>query len=410
MKNLKKTRRNNNKHNKKQKGGILLKMEASKAFDFFVNHSKIELFTNTGSYGIILQATLHDNVESPYEMFGPNDFKDFKQPVKYILIKLVSLNPDKDEEEEEEWYLEGKSKQTDSTDNFIKEVNVQTDIFFKTMEYLQPLCPAPVFSEIMTDKSKMENFLITLKNNTSEQKTKKIFDEMIENIVWRSIPSLGVFGMEIAGGYYTMQMYYNICKKKNEFAHYESCEQMAKLQILNLALKTGYSQNDFHMSNLLVNPNYEGFYKDLKGKVLIIDFGLASKLSSDNLNQIRENYQKENYSEALKTFETLKRSDGAIIKEYPTYYGWIYNNAESFTKRDKLERRSDSEYDEKMHELLEKEEEATDERIKYFDEKHQLEPDKYPLLPLSNTIKNSFFQGMITGGKKKKNRRTRRRR
>jgi len=404
MKNLKKTTRN-----KKQKGGILLKMEASKAFDFFVSNSEIELFTNIGSYGIILQATLHDNVESPYEMFGPNDFKDFKQPVKYILIKLVSLNPDKDEEEEE-WYLEGKSKQTDSTDNFIKEVNVQTDIFFKTMEYLQPLCPAPVFSEIMTDKSKMENFLITLKNNTSEQKTENIFDEMIENIGLSSIPSLGVFGMEIAGGYYTMQMYYNICKKKNEFAHYESCEQMAKLQILNLALKTGYSQNDFHMSNLLVNPNYEGFYKDLKGKVLIIDFGLASKLSSDNLNQIRENYQKGNYSEALKTFESLKRSDGAIIKQYPTYYGWIYNNAESFTRREKLQRRTDSEYDEKIHELLEKEEEATDERIKYFDEKHQLEPDKYPLLPLSNTIKNSFFQGMITGGKKKKNRRTRRRR
>jgi hypothetical protein len=185
---------------------------------------------------------------------------------------------------------------------------------------------------------------------------------------------------------------------------------MAKLQILNLALKTGYSQNDFHRSNLLVNPNYEGFYKDLKGKVLIIDFGLASKLNSDILNRIRENYQKGNYSEALKTFETLKRSDDLIIKEYPTYYGWIYNNAESFTKREKLQRRSDSEYDEIIHELLEKEEEATDDRIKYFDEKHEVEPDKYPLLHLSNVIKNSFFQGMITGGKKKKNRRTRRRR
>jgi hypothetical protein len=181
---------------------------------------------------------------------------------------------------------------------------------------------------------------------------------------------------------------------------------MAKLQILNLALKTGYSQNDFHRSNLLVNPNYEGFYKDLKGKVLIIDFGLASKLSRDKLNQIRENYQQGNYSEALKTFETLERSDGAIIKQYPTYYGWIYNNAESFTRREKLQRRSDSD-DDKIKELLEKEEEATDDRIKYFDEKHKLEPDKYPLLPLSKAIKNSFYQGMITGDKKK-NQRTRR--
>jgi hypothetical protein len=391
-------------------------MEASKAFHFFVNNSEIELFTDTGSYGIILQATLHKNVESPYEMFGPDHFKE---PVPCILIKLVSLNPDKkyvpeDEEEEEEeewWYLEGKSKQTDSTDNFIKEVNVQTDIFFKTMEYLQPLCPAPVFSEIMTGESKMENFLITLKNNTSDPYTKKAFDKMIENIIkYKTIPSLGVLGMEIANGFDTMHNYYDICKRKNEVTHYESCEQMAKLQILNLALKTGYSQNDFHRSNLLVNPNYKGFYKDLNGKVLIIDFGLASKLTNDNLNQIRENYQEGNYSEALKTFETLKRSDGLIIKEYPTYYGWIYNNAKAFTKRPNLQIRSDSEYDEKINELIEKEEAATDDRIKYFDEKHRLEPDKYPLLPLSNAIKNSFFQGMINGGKKKKNRRTRRRR
>lgn len=399
--------------NKKQKGGILLKMEARKAFYFFVDNSKIELFTDTCAFGIILKATLNKNVESPYEMFGPNNFK---QPVPSILIKLVSLNPDKkydvDEEEEEEdvwWYLEGKSKRTDSTDNFIKEVNVQTDIFFKTMEYLQPLCPAPVFSEIMTNELEMTVFLYTLKERATDPYTEKVFDRMLENIdELQTITSLGVLGMEIADDFDTMFNYYNDLTK-NEVDHYEWCEQMAKLQILNLALKTGYSQNDFHMNNLLVNPNYKGFYKGLDGKVLIIDFGFASKINKDNLNHIRENYKQGKYSEALKTFETLKRSDGLVIKEYPTYYGWIYNNAESFTKRPEIQRRSDSEYDEKINELREREEAATDDRIQYFDEKHQLEPDKYPLLPLSNAIKNSFFQGMITGGRKKKNKKTRKR-
>jgi hypothetical protein len=398
---------------KKQKGGILLKMEPRKAFYFFVDNSKIELFTDTGTFGIILKATLNNNLESPYEMFGPNNFK---QPVPSILIKLVALNPNKkkynvDELDEDVWYLEDAPKEVDSTDNFIREVNVQTDIFFKTMEYLQPLCPAPVFSEIITRKINMENFLITLKERATDPYTKEVFDIMIKNISkFQTIPSLGVLGMEIADGFDTIYNYYNGLTN-NEVDHYELCEQMVKLQILNLALKTGYSQNDFHRNNLLVNPNYKGFYKGIDGKVLIIDFGFASKINKDNLNHIHENYKEGNYSEALKTFETLTRSDGLAIKKYPTFYGWIYNNEESFTKRPKIQRRTDSEYDAKINELREKEEEATDDRIKYFDEKHQLEPEKYPLLPLSNVIKNSFFQGMIHGGdRKKKNRKTRNKR
>ena len=401
--------------NKKQKGGILLKMDASKAFQFFVNNSKIELFTETGGYGVMLKATLHDNLDSPYEMFGP---KNFKQPVPSILIKLVALNPDKkynvDEDEEEEemndvwWYLKGESKQTELPENFIKEVNVQTEIFFKTMEYLEPLCPAPVFSKILTDASSMEEFLNTLINNSTDPYTKKVLHRIIENInELYTIPSLGVLGMEIADGFDTMHNYYKYCEARNDINSYEWSEQMAKLQILNLALKTGYSQNDFHRSNLLVNPKYKGFYKDLNGKILIIDFGFASKLNNDVLDHIRENYQAGNYSEALKTFETLTRSDDLLIKEYPMYYGWLYNNIESFTKRPKLQKRINSEYDAKIKELREKEEAGTDDRIKYFDEKHQLDPDKYPLLPLSNAIKNSFFQGMITGGRrKKKNKKT----
>ena len=51
--------------------------------------------------------------------------------------------------------------------------------------------------------------------------------------------------------------------------------------------------------------------------------------------------------------------------------------------------------------LKQKEDMAIDERIKMYDVKHQENPSVYPLLPLSNAIKNQFFQGIIEGGKKR---------
>jgi len=406
-------KRNRSKYNKKQKGGILLKMESTKAFQYFVNHSKIELLTDSGAFGIIIRAKLNKDLESPYEMFGP---QDFKRSVPNILIKLVALNPNKkydsdEDDENDEWdYLNGKTKRTDHPENFIKEVNIQTDIFFKTMEYLQPLCPAPVFSEILTDKKDMEHFMNLLINHTDDSYTKKVFYKMMENMDDDRIPSLGVLGMEIADGFDTMYNYYKECERKGDkysMHYYEWCEQMAKLQILHLALKTGYSQNDFHRGNLLVNPDYNGFYKNFDGKVIIIDFGLATKLTSEDLYHIREYYEKGNYTEALSIFESFNRSDDLEIKEYPEYYGWLYNNVESYKERPKLSIQTDDIYDTIINKLRLKEESAIDSRIKYFDEKHNLEPDKYPLLPLSNAIKNSFYQGMIGGGVQRKKRKTR---
>ena len=85
-----------------------------------------------------------------------------------------------------------------------------------------------------------------------------------------------------------MFSFFNKCKTSEDLYIYEWCEQMAKLQILNLALKTGYSQNDFHRANLLIDPNYEGMYKGLRGKVLIIDFGLASGSNPGDVNLLNE--------------------------------------------------------------------------------------------------------------------------
>jgi hypothetical protein len=205
---------------------------------------------------------------------------------------------------------------------------------------------------------------------------------------------IGVLGMEIATGYIPLYELYNLVKTDTELSYYEWTEQMAKLQILDLALKTGYSQNDFHRGNLLINPNYEGFYKGLTGKILIIDFGFALKLKPDILSELKDNYKNGEYQQALNIFKSLERSDGLKISNYPAYYGWLYGE-DDLKKWRKLKRREDAYYNSIMGRLVKKQEDATDDRIQLFDEKHKENPDKYPYLPLSNQIKKRFYQGFL---------------
>ena len=266
------------------------------------------------------------------------------------------------------------------------------------MEYLEPLCPAPVFSYIFKDDLGMSKFLNILLNRTTDQITKNSLLKIKQNIDDFRIPSLGILAMEMAEGFQTMKDFYQVCSKKNNLDfinYYEWTEQMAKLQILNLAIKTGYSQNDFHLHNFLVNPTYNGMYKDLDGKVIIIDFGFASKLSNENLKLIKHYYNNNEYQNALQVFETLERTDGLKISEYPLYYGWLYNHKQSFLKRIRLIKKPNEFYDNQIRELKEREEMATEDRIREFDILHKESPNEIPLLPLSNKIKNKFFQGVI---------------
>ena len=394
-----KTRKHKQKKNKKQKGGILLKMPADDAFKVFINNSQVELLTDQSSYGIILKLTLNPGVDSPYEMFSASQYK---KTVSCLLVKLVALAPplppkeNGEEEEERVWeYKNKKFKTIDLEETFEKEVNIQTDIFFKTMEYLEPLCPAPVYSVVYKNKNEATNFLRLLETKTSTlyPTTIQILQIIRKRINSDEIPWLGVLGMEIAEGYVTLFDAYSKCITKEDKYFYEWYEQMGKLQILKLALKTGYSQNDFHRSNLLVNPDYKWNYKGLPGKVIIIDFGLASKIDLKSLQEIKDLYNQKGFQEALNVYKTFIRSDGLSISEYPDYYGWLYNEDENkYTSS--LPKRKNDEYNGILAKLITKENAAIDDRIKVFDEKHNQNPDLYPLLPLSNTIKNQFYQGL----------------
>jgi hypothetical protein len=55
-----------------------------------------------------------------------------------------------------------------------------------------------------------------------------------------------------------------------------------------------------------------------------------------------------------------------------------------------------------INDLFEKRELAIDENIYNMSKLHDADPNKYPLLPLANNIKNNLYNGMIGGLTKRK--------
>lgn len=392
-----------------QKGGLIIKTNPEKAINFFIENCEkvtwLKLTWNAAS-GIIFDCTLKDGVESPYEMIRSNNFKS---PVKKILIKLVGI---RDEYEDvPKWPgIEPliSRKNIEQEETFKNEINMQTEIFLNSINYLNPLCPAPIYASIKKDNVNAIEFLNKMKTK-SEIYAKLILGRIIEQINSGSIPHLGILGMEIVDDYETFyDLYHNGITSDADIRTYEN---MIRLKIIDLALKTGYSQGDFHTGNVLVNQSCSGYYNGISGNALIIDFGYANKIPREKLQQIKQLVSENKYVEALKIFYTLSRSDNLPLSDYPKLYGWVsyykYDN-KAGTPIELVDPGEIAAENQKLIALKKAEEEATDARIAFFnDSSHGADRERFPLLPLSNAIKNSLFEGVLAGGKNRNRNRNR---
>jgi hypothetical protein len=398
-----------------QKGGLIIKTSPEEAIIFFIeNCAEVTWLksTSNSASGVIFECTLKDGVESPYEMIRSTNFKS---PVKKILIKIVGIRSEvRGEYDDNVWTVPFKTvspplavKNLEKEETFTTEINVQTDIFLKTISYLNPLCPAPIYASIKKDKANAIEFMSKLKIPDKygffSNATNRLITVIIEKITSGSIPYLGVLGMEIADDYKTFyDLYHNGITSDADIRIYEN---MIRLKIIDLALKTGYSQGDFHTGNMLVNPSVTGYYNGISGNALIIDFGYANKIPSEKLQEIKHLVSENKFAEALKIFNTLVRSDNLPLSENPEVYGWVsYNYDNKSATQIELENPEEiAAENQKLIALKQAEEEATDARIAFYnDSSHSGERDIFPLLPLSNAIKNSLFEGLLSGGKKKR--------
>jgi hypothetical protein len=296
----------------KQKGGLIIKRKKTEkqAFDEFLTQSVVTVLTNTvtSGSGLIYKCQLKPGIKSPYVTL--------RRPHKYvdqIIIKLVLVG-----NKSGTW--KGKSfsnvKEIELVANFQEEIDIQKDIFSKTKGNFDPICPSLIHHDIIQNPDMAVNFLEELKARCgSDEMTLSTLDDFISNLGenW-----LGIIGMEMAEGYVSLDKLYSD-------PHYRVYENMARLRILELAVKTDYSENDFNVGNILVNPSLTGYYKDIPGHVLIIDYGWASKITNANgeLDRIKQLFHEGKYVEAIRVFQTLRRRNGSIL-DYSSIINWAY--------------------------------------------------------------------------------------
>jgi hypothetical protein len=411
-------------------GGIMLpysKQELSKKiFTYYLNNF-VEIKTiSYGRYGIVVLLLLPENIDTSnednfYKQLTPN--QNYGKIVKSLLIKIQFVNNNYN-------VKLGDHEFTGVTEKQIQdEINIQTDIFFKTLNYMQPLCPSIIYADILKDFSEKQNILNLLR------KAQNLPFPVENNIIYNN--DFGIIVMEMIHNSKPLFKYLddtkiNIYKKKDyinnlnksvsnntmedsnidelntamktmnlDKKNLDLAENISRYALLKLALDTGYGHNDFHVGNILIQED-KTYFKNIDISPILIDFGRTTKLNLDILNTIKTKVQQKNYIGALS--ELCKPYNTKLVHTRTlnvNYFGWVCGDYEGQIKSKKLPESVNTEIDQ----LFEKRELAIDENIQTMSRLHDSEPNKYPLLPLSNEIKNKLYNGMIGGKRNRKRKR-----
>jgi hypothetical protein len=165
--------------------------------------------------------------------------------------------------------------------------------------------------------------------------------------------------------------------------------------LLQLALETGYNHGDFHQANVMISPS-SNYFATSEYRPYLIDFGRTTKLNPEAFKEFRTRMQQKQYTRALAWLCDSSHANEYISDRlyWERFYGWVCNMPTSSIVAQKTNR--------EMEKLFEQREAAIDRNIKIMSELHQESPNVYPLLPISNNIKNQIFHGYgLRGGSKK---------
>jgi hypothetical protein len=336
------------------------------SFDTFLNSSFCQYFGN-GSYGMTFILTISDPSLSSYIS---TDSSTYGSKVNKILLKITLID------------LIGKYHDANNPNvklrssvekDFSSEIIIQNIVYEKTKNYLEPICPAIVFNEIIKNEFKnsfLDILLSRCRPGSTETSNRINTFKTIEC-------DLGIVAMEFANGY-------NILHDFNSTPKFQLYQEMSMFLLLEMALKTGYTHGDFHGSNIMINSTATNYFKDpnpvvsIVGKPLLIDFGFSRKIPN-NIRQIIEDLcNTEKYTKALQTLCLIHRRDDSDLLDWPNIYGWacgIKENDQSIQIKEKIEEDKNIRLNE-LNDLLDDANFMTTISSKFW-EKHKNEIDEY---------------------------------
>jgi serine/threonine protein kinase len=241
----KKYKYHHNNQTVKLNGGIRItsSFTPQTAINYFINNSTFSVFSTRGTTSIIILATLNNGIVSPYKTVRSNEFN---LPVNKILLKFCYAN----------------------TEN---EVLIQKEVFYKSftdeISYFEPICPSVLYASSNKLKKTLKNQLHhrlvnSLENISDTTSIHKIFERDVYLIA-----------MELLDNY----------KPLSDFIDTPSFQKYRFMAIYELHRlhQFGYTHNDFHYENVLINPTYS-YFNQTSGRAILIDFGCAKRIASDS--------------------------------------------------------------------------------------------------------------------------------
>ena len=387
-------------NNKSQKGGMLLESlssaESETNFKTFISDANPTMLSQ-GTYGFVTKWELNaGSTNNTYKKIIPTD--EFGNKITTLIVKICCVRPT-DEINNDEEQIKGNKLLSVSATEFINETNIQTDIYLKTINYLQPICPGIAYANIVPIK------LNPLKCCSSSPDLKKILNPMMRFIVNNPNYKIGIIAMEMAENLTSNNVLTN-----NDFSN------IGRYALLNLALTTGYTHGDFHRGNILICDS-TSYFNGVNYRPIVIDFGRSTKLPPDKFNQLKTFVSNHDYISALKILcHSNEFVQNIAYSEF--FYGWVCGdydlNDEAYenNKIDNVDNYAWNGIPEKppalpetinaeIDVLFQAREIAIDANIETMILAHEQDRIKYPLLPVSNQIKNKLFSGLI-GGKRKR--------
>ena len=382
-KNKNKNNKNKNKNKNKIGGtGVLLNQDPQSAFEYFINNSTFKI-KSYGSNGITILATLKPTIISPYKSIDSNTYGD---PIIQIIIKLILINaiPVSLTIIEKTDTTAAKFITSTILNNVVDELNIQTDIALKTMTYLEPLCPSPLY---FNENISVELLTIILHNIIDNKPANiiilnKILTDMIQCIEENIVKSISVFVMEYAENY--VELTYVISP---DYIY------MAMYIIIKLAIDTGYTHGDYHPNNIMINRTKPNYFNGIIGAPLLIDYGFAVKIQPNIMDVIKNHYVNKKYTNILLILSEIPRKDGLDLRSYPENYGYLFGvRWNDKTKEGRFEG-FQVDANAKLARLFRLRDDAIKKTITIFEGLHSGDPI-IPLLPLPKKFRANMYSGL----------------
>lgn len=299
----------------KQKGGvILLSKESIKgnkscetAIRFFLQNSRIDLFTQGGAEGVILRLKLNPDIESPFVKLK-NNFKDeeytnpfeYEVPVEQLILKINFLNSVRSEINTDKILI--KTKRTITMEEFFIQIEHEKYAFLKTFNGVESMVPTIIYYDKIIKYDGWETKFYNLFANVHDENNKELITYLKESIDIVD-QGIGICFYEMIDDAITVYDYLEKYPMKKDEIFVKIFAKMI------LIMKKGMIHGDHHRSNVLVKKKEHIEIDDIQ----IVDFARSIEVKLPEKIEVALNkIETTEIKDAIKQIETAEIIDDKI--------------------------------------------------------------------------------------------------